>query len=154
MAVAVLLAIGTAAAVVFAVLWHREAGKNIGNAGRPPHHISTVVGAQAPAAAPSTGPPGPRAVVDSYFAAINHRNWPAVWRLGGQNLNASYHGMVDGYASTARDVIRSVVVTGDHATVRVRAYETSGVLQVYQMDFLIQDGIIVHASQRLITTAS
>jgi hypothetical protein len=95
---------------------------------------------------------GPRAVIDSYFAAINHRHWRKVWRLGGQNLDESYGAMIDGYDQTFRDWVQSVSVDGDQATVVVRARETSGVIQLYQMEFRIQDGVIVHASWQLLAT--
>jgi hypothetical protein len=112
------------------------------------HHSSRMVAAAQPLAVSV----GPRAVIDSYFAAINRRHWRKVWRLGGQNLSQSYKAMIDGYSSTARDVIQSVAVVHDHAYVVVRAREISGITQLYQMEFLIQDGVIVRGSQQLLAS--
>ena len=93
-------------------------------------------------------PPGPQAVVDSYLAAINQRDW----RLRGENGSPSYQEMAVGYSGSERDVIRTISVDGDHAVVRVRAYQTDGDFQVYQMYFVVQDGVIVHATQQLLPT--
>ena len=40
--------------------------------------------------------PGPRAVVRDYFDAINARDWPEVWRIGGDHMSPTYHSMVAG----------------------------------------------------------
>jgi Protein kinase domain len=150
--VAGVLAAGAALGVVIAVASQHEQDRT--GAALPPasqvhrHGSGTIV-----AALPlGVTAPGPRAVIDSYFAAINHRHWRKVWRLGGENLGQSYDAMVDGYTSTARDVIQSVAVVGSHAYVVVRAREVSGVTQLYQMDFLIQDGVIVRARQLLLAS--
>jgi hypothetical protein len=113
-----------------------------GTAGQTPG-ISGREQTQSPAA-------GPRAVVVAYYAAINRRDWGKVWQLGGQNLSTSYQAMVDGYADTARDVIRSIRVIGDHVQVRLRAYETGGTLQVYDVVMVVRDGVITAASQYLL----
>ena len=97
---------------------------------------------------------GPRAVVDSYFAAINQRDWRRAWQLGGESWSPSYRDMIDEYASTEQDVIRVMRVDRNQAIVRVRAYQADGKCQVYQMYFVVQDGMIVHATQQLLTTAA
>jgi serine/threonine protein kinase len=152
-AVAAVLAAGTAGAVAYVVASeHDHAGAGSAQAQvRTDNRNQDSTHLQAGAGAPVT-PPGPRAVVDSYFAAINRREWRRVWRLGGENSSPSYRKMVDDYSSTDRAVIRAISVTGDHAVVRVRAYETDGQLRVYQMYFVISDGVIVHATQQLLTT--
>jgi hypothetical protein len=150
-AVAGVLAAGAALGVAIAVVSHH--GQDRAGSALPPvsqvhrHGSSAVAAAQPMAVAPR-----PRAVIDSYFAAINDRHWRKVWRLGGENLGQSYDAMVDGYTSTARDVIQSIAVVGNHAYVVVRAREVNGVAQLYQMDFLIQDGVIVRASQLLLAS--
>jgi len=150
-AVAGAVAAGAALGVVIAVVSHHDPDRS--SAAPPPvsqvhRHGSGAVAAAQPLAVA----PGPRAVIDSYFAAINHRHWRKVWRLGGENINRSYDAMVDGYDSTARDVIQSIAVVRDHAYVVVRAREISGVVQLYQMYFLIQDGVIVRASDLLLAS--
>ena len=150
-AVAGTVAAGAALGIVIAVASHH--GQDRTDAALPPASQVHRHGSGSVAAKPLAVPvPGPRAVIDSYFAAINHRHWRKVWRLGGENLDQSYDAMIDGYTSTARDVIQSVAVVGDHAYVVVRARERSGVVQLYQMDFLIQDGVIVRASQLLLAS--
>jgi Protein kinase domain len=96
--------------------------------------------------------PGPRAVVSAYFAAINAHDWRHVWRLGGKNLGRPYPAMVAGYQLTARDVVTSITVHGAVATVRFRAYETTGAVQTYQVSYLVRDGAIQSGQQTLLTT--
>jgi hypothetical protein len=130
---------------------HSSAGAQAQAQVRTDNHSQDGPHGQAAVQAPAL-PPGPRAVVDSYFAAINHRDWPRVWQLGGDNSSPSYRKMVDNYASTDKDVIRAISVSGDHAIVQVRAYETDGQFEVYQMYFVVSDGVIVRATQQLLTT--
>jgi hypothetical protein len=149
-AVAAVLAAGTAGAVAYVVASDhdhvsarasavaRQAQIRTGNRGQ-----HSEAGAQA-----QVTPPGPRAVVDSYFAAINQRDSR---RLGGKSRDPSYREMPDGYSGSDRDVIRAISVDGNHAIAVVRAYQTDGEFQVYQMCFDIQDGVIVHAAQQLLT---
>jgi hypothetical protein len=146
-AVAAVLAAGTAGAVAYVVAsGHdhvtaragavtRQAQSRAGDGGQ-----HSEAGAQA-----QVTPPDPQAVVDSYLAAIDQRDW----RLGGENGNPSYQEVAVG---SGRDVIRTISVDGDHAIVRVRAYQADGQFQVYQMSFVVQDGVIVHATQQLLTT--
>jgi hypothetical protein len=155
-AVAAVLAAGTAGAVAYVVASDHDHGSLHAGASarqaqvradnRNQDGAGSEVGAQVQAP-----PPGPQAVVDSYFAAINSRDWPRVWRLGGDNPSL-YRKMVDDYSSIDRDVIRTVSVTGGHAVVRVRAYESDGQYRVYLMNFVISDGVIVRATQQLLTT--
>ena len=155
-AVAAVLAAGTAGAVAYVVASDHDHASLRAGAGarqaqvradnRSQDGAGSEVGAQAQAP-----PSGPQAVVDSYFAAINSRDWPRVWRLGGENPSL-YRKVVDDYSSADRDVIRTVSVTGGHAVVRVRAYESDGQYRVYLMNFVISDGVIVRATQQLLTT--
>jgi hypothetical protein len=148
-AVAGALAAGAALGVVIAVASHHGQDQS-GSALPPVSQVHRQGGSAVAASQPLALAPRPRVVIDSYFAAINHRHWRKVWRLGGENLGQSYDAMVDGYTSTARDVIQSIAVVGNHAYVVVRAREVDGVAQLYQMYFLIQNGVIVRASQLLL----
>jgi eukaryotic-like serine/threonine-protein kinase len=153
-AVAAVLAAGTAAAVAYVVASDHDhviarasalaLQDQIGTGDRGQHGE-----ASAKAQVPGTGP---RAVVDSYLAAINQRDWPRAWQLGGGSWNPSYREMIDEYASTEQDAIRVMGVNGNQAIVRVRAYQADGRCQVYKMYFVVQDGMIVHATQQLLTT--
>ncbi len=85
---------------------------------------------------------GPRSVVRAYFAAINERDWPRVWRLGGDHMGQTYQAMVAGYASTVRDVMRYSRVDGDHVVVWLRASETGGAVQVFRLEYTVRNGVI------------
>jgi Protein kinase domain len=151
-AVAAVVAAGAALGVVLMVASHHDQDRP-GAAASPVSHVHGRSSGALPAAQPlALSVDGPRAVIDSYFAAINHRDWRKVWRLGGQNLHQSYGSMVDGYQQTLRDWVQAVSVVGDQASVVVRARETNGVIQLYQMEFRIQGGVIVHASWQLLAT--
>lgn len=107
-------------------------------------------GSGQPGGQAQTQPAKPRTVVVTYYAAINRRDWLAVWRLGGRNLSSSYQAMVAGYAETARDVLRYIRVRGDRVNVRLWAYESTGAMQTYDVELVVQDGVIVSASQQLV----
>jgi hypothetical protein len=53
--------------------------------------------------------------------------------------------------ATSIDAIRSIRIVGDHAIVRLRARSADGATQLYEIDFTVRDGVIVHGSQRLIS---
>jgi hypothetical protein len=113
----------------------------------------------APTGSPTgSGPVGvvstrsPAAVVHAYFAAINSRDWPRVWRISHRVLHETYRQMVAGYQGTARDVVIHIVVSGDVVTARVRAYEVSGGAQVYAFRFVVQNGIMTYGRQTLLRT--
>ena len=151
-AVAAVVAAGAALGVALVVASHHDQDRP-GAAAPPLSHVHGGSSEAVPAVRPlALSVDGPRAVIDSYFAAINHRHWRKVWRLGGQNLHQSYDSMVDGYQRTFRDWVQGVSVVGDEASVVVRARETNGVIQLYQMEFRIQNGVIVHASWQLLAT--
>ncbi len=112
---------------------------------KPPGHASGT--SQTP-----RGRRTPRVVVEDYIAAINARNWPRVWRLGGKNLGGSYASMVAGFQQTRRDVILRLTADGDAVTVRIRAYEITGAVQVYMLSYVVDGGIIATGQQALIST--
>ncbi len=94
----------------------------------------------------------PRAVVEAYFAAINAHDWRTVWQLGGKNLGSSYSVMVAGFQDTSHDVITSMTADGDAVTVRIRAYETTGAVQVYALSYTVSGSVIARGHQTLIST--
>lgn len=93
----------------------------------------------------------PSAVVEAYFGAINAHNWGKVWQLGGKNLGPSYATMVAGFQNTSRDVITRMTAHGDAVTVRIRAYETTGAVQVYAVSYTVSGGVIAGGRQTLIS---
>jgi hypothetical protein len=94
--------------------------------------------------------PDPRAVVLAYFAAINARDWPRVWRLGGDHMNQTYRDMVAGYASTVRDVVGYSRVDGDHVMVWLRADDTGGTVQAVRLEYTVRNGVIT-SGRKLVT---
>jgi hypothetical protein len=87
----------------------------------------------------------PRKVVVAYFAAINARDWPKVWRIGGDHMSPSYDSMVAGYADTIRDVVAYTRVSGDRVIVSIRAHELSGEIQVFKVEYTVRNGLITVA---------
>jgi hypothetical protein len=94
----------------------------------------------------------PRAVVEAYFAAINAHKWRSVWRLGGKNLSSSYASMVTGFQETRHDFITRLTADGDAVAVRIRAYETTGAVQVYALSYIVSGNVIARGSQTLVST--
>ncbi len=115
-------------------------------------------GGQPTAPAATTAPArrrvaGPRAVVEAYLAAINQRDWPRAWRLGGENLGRPYRAFVSGFRLTARVVIVSLRSSGDVVHVRILAYESTGPVQTYALFYVVRDGVIVAGQLRLLGTS-
>jgi serine/threonine protein kinase len=104
--------------------------------------------------APDPPPAGasPQTVVREYFAAINARDWPEVWRLGGRNFSPSMRAMITGYSTTRRDVLTSIDVKGELVQVRLLAYETTGAVRKYALTYRVHRGVITAGSQLLLTT--
>jgi hypothetical protein len=119
-------------------------GAQSSSAGPDPSSSVTATAPSSPAI------PGPRAVVQDYLAAINQRDWPLVWQLGGKNLGETYRQMVAGYRLTSRDVVTSLQVSGAAVAVRILAYETTGAVQSYALSYLISGGVIVTGQSTLL----
>jgi hypothetical protein len=86
----------------------------------------------------------------AYIAAINTRDWPKVWQLGGKNLGPSYSAMIAGFRLTRRDILLSFKNHGDHITAKIAAYEANGTVQDYALHYVIQRGIITSGYQTLL----
>jgi hypothetical protein len=80
--------------------------------------------------------------METYLAAVNSRNWPKVWQLGGKNLGPTYGAMVAGFRKTRKDILLSFKRDGDHITAVIAAYEINGAVQDYALHYVIQRGII------------
>jgi hypothetical protein len=100
----------------------------------------TGAGPAPPASSPAV--PGPRTVVEEYFAAINAHHWRKVWALGGKNFGQTYRQMVAGYHGTAHDVVTGVVAHGDTVSLRLAAHQANGTVQNYQASYVVRDGVI------------
>jgi len=102
----------------------------------------TGAGPAPPASSSSAAFPGPKTVVEEYFAAINAHNWRKVWELGGKNFGQTYRQMVAGYRGTADDVVTGVVAHGDTVSLRLAAHQANGTVQTYQASYDVHAGVI------------
>jgi hypothetical protein len=105
-----------------------------------------------PVTTPST--PTPYSVIAAYFHAINLKDWPQVWALGGKNLGESYGQMVNGYAQTAHDQPFVYKVEGGTVSVALLATEDSGSTQSYLGSYTVEGGQISSGRQQLLATDS
>jgi hypothetical protein len=87
--------------------------------------------------------PSPLSVVEAYLAAVNSRNWPKAWQIGGKHLNKSYSSMVAGFRNTEKDVLLSFKQDGDRITADIAAYHTNGTVHYYALHYIVQRGIII-----------
>ena len=94
-----------------------------------------------PASSPAV--PGPKTVVEEYFAAINAHNWRKVWDLGGKHFDHTYSEMVAGYRGTAQDVLTGIVANGDTVSLHLAAHQTNGTVKTYQASYKVHDGVIM-----------
>ncbi|MET9611208.1 DUF4352 domain-containing protein [Kitasatospora indigofera] len=86
-----------------------------------------------------------RATVEAYFAALNAKDYPAAWALGGKNLNSSYQDFTAGFASTARDNVTVTTVNGQVVGVVLDAVQTDGSHRVFTGTYTVRGGVIVGA---------
>jgi len=124
----------------------------------PPAASPTVTSHPAPSATPSlpgTGSArpagsGPAAVVQAYYAAINHHDCPTAWSLGGDNISAAngqtYQQFCQGFSTTSRDVLTVNSVAGDTVAVTLRAEHTDGSSQTFQGSYVVRNGVIDSAT--------
>jgi Protein kinase domain len=126
--------VAAAAALVVALAVAGVAALSLTSGGR------TDGGPTAPASSPAL--PGPRTVVEEYFAAINAHDWRRVWALGGKNFGQTYGQMVAGYRGTADDVVTGVVAHGDTVSLHLAAHQADGTVKTYQASYDVHDGVI------------
>ena len=120
-----------------------------GAAARPPSEAATASPAPGTIGGALTSPDG---VVIAFFKAINHRDWPRVWQLGGKNLGAPYAQMVQGFAKTGHDDVTITSTDGNSVSVLLIAVQTSGQAQFYQGAYLVANKAIVQGRQSLRAT--
>src|SRR5574341_1463957 len=77
-------------------------------------------------ARPRAKPADPATVVRRFYAAINDRDYPTAWALGGKNLGRSYQAFVAGFADTDHDDLRITAVRGQLVDVRLVATQDGG----------------------------
>ncbi|GHH77990.1 hypothetical protein GCM10018781_52580 [Kitasatospora indigofera] len=100
-----------------------------------------------PPASPAAGPAAAdaRAAVEAYFAALNAKDYPAAWALGGRNLGSSYQDFRAGFASTTRDDVTVTTVNGPVVGVVLDAVQTDGSHRVFTGTCTVRGGVIVGA---------
>jgi hypothetical protein len=98
-----------------------------------------------PSATPSPTPsPGsPAATLDAYFAAINNKDYATAWQLGGRNAGGTYSDFVNGFATTARDTVTILSVSGNTVTATLAAKQTDGSIRTFQGAYTVENGVIV-----------
>lgn len=94
----------------------------------------------------------PDAVVMAYFTAINHRDWPLVWRLGGKNFGASYAQMVQGFSQTQHDSPTIIATDAGSVSVLLVAVQVDGQTQIYQGVYQVRKGAVRRATVSLRAT--
>lgn len=108
-----------------------------------------------PSPSPTADPPKTAlGTVTAYFQAINNKDWPTVWALGGRNFGKSYEEMVAGYERTARDDAFVYDDDGSMVRVAVVAGENDGVSQLYMGQYNVTAGVITQGSLTLDKTDS
>lgn len=148
-----------ARALAAAALAALAAGCASGGSQQPPpatasgSPASSAGGSAAPAGSSATPPasasagatPGtPDATVMAYFDAVNHKDWPRAWQLGGRNLSSSYQAMVRGFAQTAHDDVTITATQGATVQVLLVAEQTDGSTQTYHASYQVAGGVIGH----------
>ena len=113
-------------------------------------HPAPSGSASSAAPSPSAASSGPAAVVQAYFAAINHHDCGTAWNLGGDNLSAgrgqTYQQFCQGFDTTSHDIITVDSVTGNTVNVTIVAEHTDGSSQTYRGSYVVGSGVIESAS--------
>ena len=105
-----------------------------------------------PSPPPAATPQGDVDTVGAYFDAINAKDWPTVWALGGRNLNATYEQMIAGYRRTSHDDLFVYRHVGPDIRVAVLARTTGGTTQLYTGRYTVETGVITSGTLKLLAT--
>ncbi|HVW41190.1 MAG TPA: zinc ribbon domain-containing protein [Amycolatopsis sp.] len=103
---------------------------------------SSPTSASTPTSTSSVVPADPADVVTAFYDAINARDFPSAWNLGGKNFGRSYAEFAGGFSNTLYDDITITSVTGNTVKVTVFASESGGVTSTYQGSYTVQGGEI------------
>jgi hypothetical protein len=102
-------------------------------------------GSASPSVSPTqsgSGPLGPAATVQAYFAAINRHDYSRAWNLGGKNTASSFSQFENGFAGTASDKLTVVSVSGGVVTVKLVATQTDGTVKDFAGTYTVEQGVI------------
>ena len=123
------------------------AGSPAGQDTAPPDDGNTAAAPTLPAETPSPTPTaGPAAAVQAYIAAINAKDYPQAWALGGENFGGTYSAFAAGFDDTKQDTLTIVSVDGDVVTVELTSQQADGSQNMYSGTYTVTDGIITSAS--------
>ncbi|MGD0553493.1 MAG: carbohydrate-binding protein, partial [Streptosporangiaceae bacterium] len=90
--------------------------------------------------------PGPAATVESYVSDINHLDYSGAWSLWGMRAGTTYQRFVSGYATTARESLGILSVSGDAVAADLTVLRTNGAEKHFHSRFTVRHGVIVAMS--------
>lgn len=88
-------------------------------------------------------PPSPASVVESYFAAINRRDYNTAYQIVSPAIGGTYAGFAAAFSGTARDVVTVNSVNGNVVTASLTAYQTDGSQKRYHGTYTVSGSRIV-----------
>lgn len=101
-----------------------------------------------PAPAVPTSEPAAADVVRRYYAAVNTRDYPTAWALGGRRLSTSYATFVAGYRNTERVAVDVTHAGEDDVSVELVAHRSDGTTAVFAGTYTVSGGVISGAHIR------
>lgn len=85
---------------------------------------------------------GPATLVQDFMTAINRKEYPLAWKLGGQDLSRSFPEFVRGYADVSRITLTIEAVYGDTVTVDLAVLDMSGARRTYRGRYVVAGNMI------------
>ncbi|GES29955.1 hypothetical protein San01_24420 [Streptomyces angustmyceticus] len=94
--------------------------------------------------------PDPATVVQTYFQAVNDRDFVSAWALGGRQhiAGTSYDAFVATFNTVSKYDVTIESVQGNKVTVRLDASLTNRTHRHYAGTYTVEDGVIVAADIR------
>lgn len=99
----------------------------------------------------SAGDTEPATVVREYYTAVNNRDFPTAWQLGGANLGKSYQVFVDGYATTVKDDLTVLDTYGDTVDVELSVLWNDETTHEYRGSYTVSNGQITSGTLQKIS---
>lgn len=156
--VLLLAALATAVTVVLVLTLSDGRSEPSATPSAPAVTVVEALGARTPTVATTTTAPpttvaapvsASAAVVYAYFDAINRRDYPQAWALGGRFLDASYDDFVAGLATTDHEAVTVTSENGETVHIRLSARQSDGTYRTFAGYYVVRDGAIVAASIRV-----
>ncbi|MFD5245143.1 hypothetical protein ACFWIW_11395 [Amycolatopsis sp. NPDC058340] len=88
--------------------------------------------------------------VIAFYDAINRRDFPTAWNLGGRRLakGGTYASWSSGYATTSWTALTVRSVSGDTVYVDLSARQTDGSLRTFSGSYTVSGGVITGADMK------